>query len=325
MQYSQHMYAMLISNFATAVRKGDMDRGVALRTLAGILGTHAAAAGVLGVVIQPIKWAVGLLLMAAGMLDDDEDTWTFANAASGETFDRLAREGLSWALGNEAGAVVAQGLPELAGVRLTDRMSLGTVYYLDLKTDTTESTIGSVAKGFMGPVLGYGFDAVAASKLMLEGETYRGIESLAPKAIRDIMRTIRFAGDGVVNNAGDQVLDAKDLNAMQLFMQAMGFRPSEIADFYAKQSVIKETEQQAQAHRNALIARFRKASTIDERNAVLQEAAEFSRRNPAFQITRSSLLRALAGQREREASYERYGASLRGRSRLYADEAEYYE
>jgi len=322
LQYSQHMYAMMISNFATAVRRGDMDRATAAKTLAGLFATHAAVAGVLGIALQPVKWAVGMLLWAFG---DDDEPYTVPNALSGENFDRWARAGLADMLGNKVGAVVAQGLPELAGVRLTDRMALGTVYYLDLKTDTAESTIGSVAQGFMGPVLGYGFTATRASQFALEGEFGRAFETLAPKAVRDSMRAWRFSQEGVVNNAGDTIIKAEDLTPMQLFLQSMGFRPSEIADFYAKQSYVKEKEALGTDRRELLLRRFRTAASIDERGAVLKEVAMFNRAYPAHVITRSSLLRALAGQAEREAGYERSGVALRGRSRIYADEGEFYD
>jgi hypothetical protein len=177
----------------------------------------------------------------------------------------------------------------------------------------------------MGPVLGYSFTATRASQFVMEGEFSRALETLAPKSMRDAMRAWRFSQDGIVNNAGDTIVKTDDLSAFQVFMQAAGFRPSEIADFYAKQAYVREKEAMGVVRRNSLLRRFRTAESIVERNAVLKEVAEFNRLFPAHVVTRSSLLRALAGKEEREAGYNASGVALRGRSRIYADEGEFYD
>lgn len=322
MQWSQHMYAMLISNMVAAVNGGTVDKATARKTLLGLLATHAAVGGVLGVALQPLKWAIGLALMA--MFGDDEP-YDFAGAMSGDNFDRATRELLASMLGNELGAVAAQGLPELAGVRLTDRMSLGTVYYLDLKTETAESTLGSLVKSFGGPWLSMGYNGFRASQYMMEGEVYRGIETAMPKFGRDIMRALRFSTDGIVNNAGDTIIQSDGVSPWQLFLQATGFQPSEISEFYSRQALQKDTEALGEERRNSLLRRFRNATTIEARQRVLAEAAEFNKAFPAAAVTRSSLLRAVQAKAEREAGFKNYGAALRGRSILYGSEGEFYD
>lgn len=322
MQWSQHMYAMLISNMVAAVNGGTIDKATARKTLLGLFATHAAAGGIIGVALQPLKWAIGLALMAAF---GDDEPYDFAGAMSGENFDRATRELLANMLGNKLGAVAAQGLPELAGVRLTDRMSLGTVYYLDLKTDSAESTLGSVVKGFGGPWLSMGFNGFRASQYMMEGEFYRGIETAMPKFGRDIMRAIRYSTDGIVNNAGDTIIQTDGVSPWQVFLQTMGFQPSEVAEFYSRQALQKDTETLGEDRRNSLLKRFRNATTIEARNRVLAEVAEFNKAFPAAAVTRSSLLRAVTAKAEREAGFENYGSALRGRSILYSDEGEFYD
>src|SRR5690606_10719999 len=89
MKYPQHIYALLIDNFRRLVSADRMERSVARKTLLGLGLTHMVAGGVVGVMLQPIKWAVGLIMSAFG---DEDEPYTVANALSGETFDRLVRE-----------------------------------------------------------------------------------------------------------------------------------------------------------------------------------------------------------------------------------------
>src|SRR5690554_3249530 len=133
------MYSLMISNVRQGV-KGGAQRRVAAKRLGGLVLTHLSATGLLGAAILPMKWGIGLLIAAIG---DDDEPYTIKNAVSGDTFDRLAREAAAELFGTDLGEVVAAGLPRAAGFDLSSRMSLGTLYFIDLKTDTAESTLGS--------------------------------------------------------------------------------------------------------------------------------------------------------------------------------------
>ena len=134
----------------------------------------------------------------------------------------------------------------------------------------------------------------------------------------------RYANEGVVNNAGDTMLDAEGLNPLQLFFQSIGFTPSEVSEMYSRQSLIKDIERFGTDRRSSLLRHFRTADSIEDRQAVMREMREFNRAFPHAAITRSSIIRAMRGKREREQAHKRYGANFRGRARILGQEGEHY-
>lgn len=323
MQWSQHMYAMLIGHTVAAINEGTVDRKTALKTLAGLFATHLAVGGAIGVALQPIKWAIGALLWATG---DDDDPITFTTIASGEAFNRWSREGLTEAFGQKIGHAFASGIPAaLGGPDLSDRMALGTLYFIDLKTETSESTIGSIVEAFGGPMVSISTNGLRGIGMIADGDIVKGIQFMVPsKMLKDLIRTYRFAHEGLVNNAGDTILDADGISGVQLFMQAVGFRPAEISDYYSRQALIKDTEFYGIDRKNELLKRYRTADSIEDSNRVLEEISAFNEVFPAAIITRSTLIQTLRGKIEREVSHQMYGASLRGRARIYGGLGDYY-
>lgn len=61
--------------------------------------------------------------------------------------------------------------------------------------------------------------------LMKQGETYRGIETMMPKAVKDPMKAFRYATEGATNLKGDTIVD--DVGYGDVIRQALGFYPGE--------------------------------------------------------------------------------------------------
>ena len=323
MQWPQHMYAMMISNMVKVFKTQGVERTEAARILGGLLGTHMLAGGIIGMSLQPIKWAFGLAMMALG---SEDEPYTFTSAMSGETFDRYVQEGIANVAGAGAAELLSRGVPAaVLGTDLSDRMALGTLYFLDLRTETAESTLGSVAMSFGGPWLTIGQNGFRSAHDIYNGDIVRGIERSAPKMVRDFLKTYRYASEGLVNNAGDTVINGDGVPPVELFLQGMGFSSATVSNFYNRQSAIKDTERFGAERRTSLVNQFVRATTPEDRNKVLQDVTDFNRAFPAAAITRSTLVRAAQGKVERENNYSRYGANLRGKAQSYADEGWYYQ
>lgn len=321
MQWPQHMYALMIRNFYQSV-KGDspIERQEARRLLYGLFATHLAAGGILGAALQPVKWAIGMTMMAFG---DDDDT--FVNAVSGESFDRWATSGLTNMFGSEIGSVFAKGLPVAIGGDLSQRMSLGTVYYIDFKSQNAESALGSLALGLGGASLNLYANMFRGAGHFINGNYQRAIESASPKILRDVIRTHRYWNEGLVNNAGDTVISAEGVKPHHLFLQSLGIQPFVVSQFYQGQQAIKDTERFYRDRKSDILRAFRAAKTPAQQAAVLRNVAKFNRRNPAIAITRSALIRSKRARAEREARFRRYGANIDERAaRQFAQEADPY-
>lgn len=316
MQWPQHMYALLFTNLAKAL-KGDKE---ARRILINVSATHLAVGGAIGWALQPIKWAVGLAMMALG---DDDEPWTIENAISGESYDRVVQESLASVAGVELGGVLARGLPTAIGTDMSDRMSMGTLYYLDLRTDNAESFLGSLVTGFGGPVVSLGVNFGRGITKIANGEYARGLEMMTPKITRDFIRTWRYSTEGLVNNAGDTLLPANELPPHELFLQALGFTPDTISRRYSEQGVLKDTQRYAGEERDALLQRFRSA-TPAERKDITDEIREYNRRFPANPITVSTLVQTVTGAAERNARIRAFGANLNDREAAVLRDAGWY-
>lgn len=307
MQWPQHMYALLIRNYAGAVGKGVIPKAEARKALIGLLSTHAAVGGMVGMMLQPIKWAFGMVMFAFG---DDDEPYTFANAINGRTYDRMVTDGLTTLFGNDIGLALSRGLPAgVLGTDLSSRMSMGTLYFVDLRGENAESILGSMVASFGGATLNQVMNWGNAAASMIEGDVFRGIEQASPKVARDAMRAVRYYNEGLVNNAGDTVIRAEDLSFGDLFAQSIGLQPVQISNFFEAQSAIKSAETHARDRKDDLVKRFRTADT-SERREILRDAAEFNRDNPAFRIRRSTLLRGVQSKREREVRFRRFGANV---------------
>ena len=318
MQWPQHMYALLITQTVKMVRGGQLEKKEARRVLAGIFGTHLLVGGLLGAALQPMKWGIGLALMALG--DDDPDE-TIPNVISGEVYDRWITEGLSDVLGTTLGNAIAKGAPTTWGWDVSSRVSLGNVYFIDVKANNPQEMLGSLFSSFGGATLSQGVNFARAAGKLLEGDVQRGLEMAMPKMGRDVLKAWRYANEGLVNNAGDTVIPTKNISPWDAISQGFGFSPEKITRAYAGQSAIMERLSWTRNERRQLIDGFREAEGPEARNEARTAIREFNRRFPGQKIAYGDILRSYERKRERELRYKRYGANISEKEAI--DFAEY--
>jgi hypothetical protein len=82
-----------------------------------------------------------------------------------------------------------------------------------------EQIFGPSYAAFMGFFRGY--------KDYKEGHYDRALEAVTPAFIRNNLKTYRFAVEGAESRSGEKIFD--DFNSYELFMQALGFTPVEVA------------------------------------------------------------------------------------------------
>lgn len=306
MQWPQHMYSHLIRNYRGMVDAGVMNKSDARSALLGLLGTHLAVGGMVGMTLQPIKWAIGFVMMALG---DDDEPYTFANAVNGRTADRLMTSTFNDLFGTTAATFLSKGVPAGLGIDLSTRMSMGTVYFVDLRGDTAESNLGSIVASFGGATLNQGINLARGMGRIADGDIMRGIEQMSPKIARDFLRSIRYYNEGLVNNAGDTVIPTSEMGFGEIVPQILGFAPTDVAQFYEAQNAIKDAEAHARDRKEELLKQFRLAAP-GERASVMSEVQAFNRSYPVERITYSTLLSNVKGKKTRESRFRRYGANI---------------
>jgi len=321
-QFKKHvmnMFYMVIRNaiqsfnYASASKE---ERSVARKTVFGILASHAVVGGVLGMTPEPVKWAIGLAVMAFGAAGGDTDDW--------EGWDIEVRQALYDAFGPTMGEVFSRGLPRLVGVDLSNRINLDQMLFFGEPRGTTADEIAAyAARMALGPVAGIGFNLVDAARAFNRGDIQRGVEKSTPKAVRDLVRAGGLATHGVRDSYGNTILMASDADPLDFFFQVMGFQPSQVAELYEQRNAVFGRRNTIDTKRKALLERFGRAGNHTERWAIRREIREFNRDHgrdvPSARITGETLERSRK-QRKLQSEAARTGdVYTRGMERYYSE------
>ena len=314
--YQFGMLKLLGENAGKAFNKelGDSmfkgERGVALRTLAGVLGTHGVMTGMMGLP------GAGLILLASNMYHKflgNQDTPFDAETSFRNT--------LAQALGKDAGGVAARGILYSPGIKnvlpadITDRLGMGDLGNFfnqtrvsdKINSDTMMSYLGSELAGPVGAMLG---NFANMYQFAHEGQYQRALEEAMPKVLRDASKVQRFYTDGVTTGTGMPVVSPKDVSFADLVSQGFGFTPQKISEAYAQRSAVTEAKAQLQDRRSVLIKEYTRAflagdsdKVADVRNQVQaynnaqSQAGLYTQRLNYSQLSKSVQQQRMAGRR----------------------------
>ena len=304
-QYSLNMTYLLARNLQQGVKGESAEvRQMARRKLAGVLGMHAMAAGVTGL---PMFWLVEFILNS--IFDDENEPWDFRTEFRNFLADYFGDKG--------AEAITVGPVQALTGVGLHNRVSLNELWIRSPGRDlemqqSIEYYMLQLGFGPLGSIftgMGRGMD------LMQRGEVGRGIEAMTPKAIRDGLKMMRYASEGVQNLRGDQVVD--DLNAWELFLQGIGFTPANVAKQYDANRALKNYQNRINDRRQLLMNRWWLALQAGDADGVadaLDDIRNFNGKNPTRRIDFKTLKRSALTRRKRNGQND-HGVYLPKRDR----------
>ena len=247
-------------------------RKLAMRQLGAIVGSAALLSGFMGV---PLYGVVSMVYDA--FREDDEDD-----------FDALVQKGLSpfWARG---------ALNYLTGVDVASRIQMTDLLFREPIIEN-ESLIWEQIMTFGGPAVGLANNFERGVEQILEGNTERGIEAMAPAVMRNVMRGFRYYNEGAETLRGDPVID--DVGFGHAFLQGLGFAPAEYIrkmeiNQNAKRIDRKVGEQRSKLQKKYYIA-LRHGDDEEAAN-ILEDIRRYNARNPDYPITADSLARSLKG------------------------------
>jgi GNAT superfamily N-acetyltransferase len=280
-QYSTNMTYRLARDFRNSTTLQELpagERGKAIQRLVGLLGMTFLNAGVSGL---PMLW-LGFAVISAMMGDEDEPY--DAEAALRAWLEEQGGE--DWASRIMDGTVASA-----ADVTLSTRVGLGNLWLQDKPDNlSTMEEFGWWSSQVAGPIGGMVFSGMKAADLDTETYGDRALETLAPKAARDVLQTARFAREGVTNKRGDALIARGELSSYDLFVKSIGFQPLEITQQYGKNRAIKEEEKTIQNRRATLMNRIFLAAqngdrkTVQETRDAIREFNKTHRGRPNVQI-----------------------------------------
>ena len=219
--------SMLAKLLTTAFKGASAEeKTVARHSLAFIAGQMGVLGGVMAV---PFAQQAASIL--AGILGDPDepDNWEF----------KLRRM-----IDDKAVAdLLISGVPGAMGVDLSSKIGLGNVFSVLPFTDidfTSRAGAEKVIVGLMGPTASLGLKFIDGLGLMSQGDYYKGLEQMLPNGVANVLKSGRFATEGITMRNGDVVLKPEEISMLDAAFQAVGLPTNTITDRQFTQKVVKE-------------------------------------------------------------------------------------
>ena len=265
--------------------------------LAGVVGMMSLMAGVSGTV------GFHLLMGLAGMVfGDDDDPMDFETQFKANVVDIL---------GPELGGVVLNGVPgHYLGIDLSSRIGMPDLWFRSPSRDLQgKDEYQYWLTQTLGATAGLGETLYTGGSLIYDGDVARGIEMMAPKAVRDLMKAYRYASEGLTTVGGDQVLPADQMGYHDIVAQALGFNPARVAETWDRNTALKNAERRVLDERQRLVNKFAMAALSQDDGAVDDAVKAIEKFNAlpvhgGVPITKETLQRSLKTRASNSAKQE---------------------
>ena len=259
----------------------------AMGQLAGVHGTALFFAGVQGI---PLYGSVALVYNL--LKGDDEDN-----------FEEVTRKtmGEGWYKGT---------LTALLGVDVSQRVQLTNLLFQANRYSDNPSPEERVGYYLGGPAWSVGKQIIRGGEEVLNGDLQRGIETMTPAAIKNIMKAYRFDEEGgALTRRKNPIMD--DITEGQLLAQIVGFAPSEYTKNQEQAQNAKRIGAALTNKKSQLLRKFNLAffhGDFDEKRQIIKDIEAFNKRVskkfPRAAIQPTSLERSMKNfQRAAVTSY----------------------
>jgi len=247
----------------------------ARRQLVGIYGMAGLFAGAKGL---PLYWVAE---MAFDLFrDDDEDK-----------FDDLMREYL--------GEFFYKGpVNYLTNLSIADRVGWTDLIFRENKGDRADaSAVTQFFEGLLGAPYSIIKNFEKGFEQISEGHFERGIETMLPAAIKNILKGGRYALEGVNTLRGDPVMG--DINGYNAMMQVLGFAPADLMKQYEENAYLKQREDVITGKEKKLLKQYYVAlreGDADRMNDLQDKLFELGAKYPELGISGETLSRSVASR-----------------------------
>lgn len=256
-------------------------RALARRTLTGVLGMTGLFAGFMGTPISNLVSAAANAYNAA--FGDDNKPWDFAT----EFHSWLAEH-----LGTTAADAIAYGpVSQVTGADVSHRLSASDMWFRDTDQNLTgEKAYDAFLESMAGPIGGIAKNLFVGAQQFNTGHTERGIETMMPTALKNVMKGMRYATQGVDTLNGAPIVD--DVSGPESLIQAMGFQPTKVAEQQRVNSALRNAQAFVTTRRTGLMNAYAMATVHGDGEAqseALAKIRDFNQAWPQYPISMNSL------------------------------------
>jgi len=298
-RYGVSMYYMMFKMTKEALQKQDPEvRKQAMKQLAGIYGTAAIFSGLQGLPL------FGMLAMIYNMFadDDDEDFGTVVRASTNE----LAYKGL---------------INYMTNLDVASRTGLGDLIFRDNKMSSGSASLAdTVAEMLGGPVYGIATKIQRGTNMIGDGEVQRGIETMLPSGVGNVMRGVRLGTEGANTLRGDPIVG--DVNAWNAFAQMFGFAPADYTKQLEINARLKGIDKSVNDQKTKLLRQYYTAQRtydIDGMEDMREKLNKLYSKHPGLGNVSESISRSMA-QHERTTQKMYHGITISPKLRSEMDE-----
>jgi hypothetical protein len=292
--YVQGMRHLLYSNIKNMVVAETKSRAEAATTVAGLILAQSLFAGVIkGAVLEPLRASV----YAYNKLFGDSDKFY--------DLDNSIRRFISGMVGNKTGAdAISGGLPHLLGFDLSGRMGLSDLFLHDppdllaMDKDKFMQFLGTQLGGPMGQMVAEQKDQFV--KAQDRGDAFGMLSALVPiKLLRDSLKAYELGTTGKRSGAGGQLTKPSGADAA---MQAMGLKPSDVAQAQEKQGTVANYKQFVSERKQRIINETTNGKLSP---SLMDQVRQYNAANPGDRIS-------VADFRKQQRSAQKAQATAQG-------------
>lgn len=271
-------------------------RQVARRNLTGLLGMSALFSGAMG--LPMMGMIMGALNGIQATFGDDDEPW------DAETELRAFLTGM---LGQSGADLLLHGpADKLTGANISGRVGLDSLWIRDADRELDgRGMFNNLLEQAAGPMGGVLKNVLVGKQQVDEGHIMRGVETMLPKGLKDMIKAGRYATQGVNTLRGDPVV--ADLSPWEILLQANGFAPEKVSRKYETTRALKNYEQHILDRRKSLVNAFAMAlrnGDASDRASVLSKIGAFNKANPELAITSSGLQQSIKNRARYSARAE---------------------
>jgi len=301
--YTLNMLADLAYNTYSIINpRNAAERKEARTQMLGIGTMLAFNAGIRGLPLY------GIAMMIAGMFSDD-----------GEDPETELKKTLLEYMPPSLVGMMMDGVPGYAmGIDLSQRIGFGDLWFRSDDRDREgQEAYNYWVQQVLGASVAIPANWVRGVGQISEGYTWRGIETLVPKAIRDPMKAYRYYSEGATTKLGDPIVD--NVNGWDIFKQAIGFTPAAISEQYKLNNVNMNKQKAILEQRTKLLSDYYKADAAGDEaklDKIGKQMDEFSDKYPEMQIDNKTIRRSIRNReryRDSNTGGMSYNDNLRDR------------
>ena len=209
-------------NFYDSVSKEDTaTRAMARKQLLGIYAISAALGGINGLPFFGAGATLANILEALNPFDDDDEPFNAKEEIRAVTNELMYKGPLNY----------------VTNLEFSNRIGLanGMLFREDPYSVEERGYMMTALMQALGPVGSYGFNIATVPGLLAEEEYIRAAEAMSPSATRNLAKASRYFLEGATTRRGVSL--ETDINGYNLFMQAFGFSPADLASLYENRSM----------------------------------------------------------------------------------------